>query len=311
MLSRVAERIYWGGRYLERAENTARMVSTYAGVLLDLPEESGLTWRHLVTTADAEAAFMERYRSVNERSVLTFLTTDRKNPGSIVSSVAFARENFRTTRDVLPREAWESINSLYLFSVDRMSRAIARQQLYTVLTRCVHSCQQVTGALSETLSHGDAYRFLNLGRSLERADMNTRAIDAAAAGFVNDSDTLGIHTNTIWMAVLKSQSAYQMFRQFSRRRVGGPEVLSFLLKDEQFPRSLSHCLEALSLSLKSLPHHEQAQASTAKLQAMLARTTPETMTSPALREWIDEAQIGFQDIHDDIVEAWFLPAHAA
>jgi uncharacterized alpha-E superfamily protein len=311
MLSRVAERIYWGGRYLERAENTARMVSTYAGVLLDLPAEAGMTWHHLVAIADAETSFAARYRKADEKSVLAFLITDRENPGSIVSSVAYARENFRTTRDVLPREAWESINSLYLFSRDNMARQVPRRQLHQVLTRCVNSCQQVSGALSETMSHGDAYQFLVSGRTLERADMNSRTIDAVASAFAVSERLRTIHENTLWMAVLKSQSAYQMYRQFAHRRVARRDVLDFLVKNELFPRSMLHCLHRLAGSLAGLPLHEKVYEPVARLADRIGNTDLAAFEGPPLHEWIDGLQVEFNQIHEEIESTWFLPAHSA
>lgn len=312
MLSRVAERIYWGGRYLERAENTARMISTYSGLLLDVPDDAGLDWGALVAIADAKPLYEELYgRSATEKKVLSFLITDRQNPGSIASSLAFTRENFRTTRDVLPREAWESINSLFLYSQEKMLRSIARQRLHAVLVRYIGSCQQVAGALSETMSHGDAHRFLLMGRCLERADMNSRTLDAVASAFFDDERERSIYENTLWMSVLQSQSAYQMYRQSVRRRVTGPDALSFLVRDRQFPRSMVHCFMRLADSLGHLPRHEEVRERVVLLRDRIGETDLDLLAGTLLHQWIDHVQQEVGAIHGLIKETWFLPAHSA
>ncbi|MEM9728262.1 MAG: alpha-E domain-containing protein, partial [Myxococcota bacterium] len=124
MLSRVAERIYWAGRYLERAENTARLVNTYANLLLDLPEETGVTWSQLLKIVALDDLYAERHRKAKEEKVLRFLLVDERNPGSILSSLREARENVRTTRDVVPTEVWESVNEFYLMGQHQLARAV-------------------------------------------------------------------------------------------------------------------------------------------------------------------------------------------
>ena len=126
MLSRVAERIYWLARYLERAENTARLVSTYHFLLLDLPKGAQVGWRALPVITGGRAQFAERYPRADERNTLRFLLADAANPGSLANSVAWARENFRTSREELPGEAWERINELHLFVTEGVASALAR-----------------------------------------------------------------------------------------------------------------------------------------------------------------------------------------
>ena len=113
MLSRVAETIYWVGRYLERAENTARLINVNTNLMLDLPKGIALGWEPLIHMLGCEAAYDERHDEVTERRVVNFLISDESNPGSILSTLSYARENARTIREVLPREAWEELNSFY------------------------------------------------------------------------------------------------------------------------------------------------------------------------------------------------------
>ena len=123
MLSRVAERLYWMARYLERAEDTARLTQAYSHLIMDIPAGSEPGWEILVRILDAQPIFGESHRVCNEQNVLRFLIADEENPGSVHFCIRAARENVRTTRDVLPEEVWEHVNELYLFSTENAARS--------------------------------------------------------------------------------------------------------------------------------------------------------------------------------------------
>ncbi|MBP8210492.1 MAG: alpha-E domain-containing protein, partial [Ilumatobacteraceae bacterium] len=130
LLSRVADNLYWGARYLERAEDTARVVRNFTELILDLPRGVGSSWEPLLAVAGSRAEYDEGHARAHESDIVRFLVADLSNGGSVVSSVAAARENLRTTREVFPRDAWQAVNDLYLFTsrdtesgVDRRSRA--------------------------------------------------------------------------------------------------------------------------------------------------------------------------------------------
>ena len=118
MLSRVAERIYWTARYLQRVESSARLVNTYTNLLMDLPREVNLTWFNLVILNSGEEAYDARYKVRDERNVVKFTLVDDTNPSSMLVSLDQVRENLRTTRDVIPENAWELINELTSFARD-------------------------------------------------------------------------------------------------------------------------------------------------------------------------------------------------
>ena len=115
MLSRVAERVYWQARYLERAENTARLLNVFSTLLLDLPPRTKLGWQSLVQITGIHQAFDARYKQATERNVIRFLLSDN-NGYSILHMLAETRENARTTREIMPTEAFEQINNLYYFA---------------------------------------------------------------------------------------------------------------------------------------------------------------------------------------------------
>ena len=127
MLSSVAERLYWMGRYLERAEDSARLVAAYNHLIMDIPRAAELGWDVLVRILDAEPVFYQQYRVGNEQNVLRFLMAEQDSCASIPFAVRWARENVRTTRDVLPEETWEQINELYLYVSDAAEKSVGRR----------------------------------------------------------------------------------------------------------------------------------------------------------------------------------------
>jgi len=297
--------MYWAGRYLERAENTARLVNTYAGLLLDLPLGLGVGWAQILPIVGAQQAFEATGQKATEEAVLRFLVADPENPGSIVSSLSLARENIRTSRDVVPTEGWECVNELYLVGRRRLGGAVGRRRRFETLSDCVVRCQQITGLLSGTMSHGDAYNFLRTGNYLERADMTTRVVDVAAATLAQANPALEAYENTLWMAVLRSMSAYQMYRRHVRRRVAAQDVVWFLLTDSRFPRSVTWALASLDRCIASFPRAEGPRGVLSRLQQdALAQSE---LDAVRLHDDLDRLQLGLGALHGAIESCWFLP----
>lgn len=306
MLSRVASNIYWFGRYVERAENTARLISVNANLLLDLPRRIEFGWAPLIAISSGEQDFRALYDRMDEASVVRFLLADERSPYSIVSTLALARENLRTTRDILPREAWSEINELFLFAREQGERAVTQRHRLSFLERVIRGAQQLSGLLNSTMSHDDAYRFLRLGYNLERADMTTRIIDIRSASlFLQQHEELAPFQNIQWMSVLRSLSGYQMYRRHVRLRVSGPLVLHFLLKDTAFPRAVAYCLERLETGLCRLPRGQDGLAVTAQLREQLQHARVQDLVDSGLSEFLDTIQLGLIRLHEQIEQTYF------
>lgn len=307
MLSRVAERIYWMARYVERAEDTARLVSVHANLLLDLPRDTTFGWAPLVSITGSEDLYYERYREADSRSVVRFLLADAENPGSVLCCLTQARENLRTLRDIVPREAWERLNDLYLYVKDHVEQGIARGSRHAFLDHIIAGCQLITGLLAGTMSHDEAYQFARLGRNLERADMTSRTIDVRSANLLpRHTGDLKAFENIQWMSVLKSLSAYHMYRRHVHVRVTGGGVLRFLLQDEKVPRSIYHCLAEMQDSLRSLPRNEVPRRHVARLRRRVAAADLEGLVAEGLHEFIDELQIALGNLHERVLRTYFL-----
>jgi uncharacterized alpha-E superfamily protein len=311
MLSRAAERVYWTGRYLERAEDTARIVQQYSQLLLDLPEEVGVEWQELARIVGAAPAFAATGKPESEREILDFLLADPNSHVSLMHSLRMARENIRNTRDLLPQESWESMNELYQFARESLGRAAADEDRFDVLAECIGRCQQVTGILVGTMSHQSPYQFLMLGQSLERADMTSRIVDVAAAYIQHNERLVQRYGSSLWTNVLKSVSGFQMYRQYRQPQVEGVIVVDFLLGDWYFPRAIGFCVTRARRSCQKLPRPEDAVAALDDVARLIVPITPERATADDISTKMDAVQARLGKVHGAVVDTWFLPGAAA
>ncbi len=306
MLARVAERMYWTGRYLERVESTARLVNSYANLLLDLPSEITGGWYQLVRIVDAAGEFDTKYDQQSELDVQKFLLTDRDHGGSLLSSMVRARENIRTTRDIVPTEAWECVNEMYLFASKGLEAAKDEPAMrYETLSECVTRCQQISGLLAGTMSRGLPTTFLNMGYAIERADMASRVVDVAAVTLAGQQSSTREFENTLWMGVLKSLSAYQMYRQYVRRRVSPPDVVEFLLANSDFPRALRTNLDSIGDRVASLPRHKPASELLSKLRHQINQAKFKNMSGEEIDRYLLDLQKKLASLHGIIASTWF------
>ncbi|MGX2029490.1 MULTISPECIES: alpha-E domain-containing protein [Methylocaldum] len=307
MLSRVAENLYWMARYLERAENTARLINTTTDVLLDLPKGASFGWDILLKLVGLDELFEEHYREANESNILRFLIQDERNPSAIVSSIRRARENSRTFREILPKEFWERVNGLYLYVQGFASSAAQnRAQRYEVLNHIIERNQSLAGLLISCMSHDLVYEFIRLGRNIERADMTTRIADINAAVLLpRQGGALEPLQERLWMSVLKALSAYQMYRRHVDVHVRGHAVLNYLLLDPHFPRTVRHCLSEIEECLAMLPNHKEVMKVTRRTWRRLTGLRWEGLAPAVLHEYLDQVQTDLGAIHVAVSNQYF------
>lgn len=311
MLARAAENLYWMARYLERAENTARLINSTTHVLLDLPLGASFGWTNLIEIAGLENHFSRNYPDANEEAIMRFLIEDTRNPSSILSCVQYARENTRTLREVLPAEMWERINSLYLYVRDNAGLACrSRRDRYMVLNNVIEQRHAIVGLVSGTLAHDFAYQIIKLGRNIERADMTTRILDLnSAVQFPEDSVLHEPLMERVWMSTLNSLSAYQNYRRLISMNVSGNAVFNFLLGDMRFPRSVVHCLSEIESCIKLLPRSQQLQQIVAQLRSKIAQRNTEDLGTLAMHEYLDVLQADLAEVHSAVTQNYFHAWH--
>lgn len=305
MLSRVAENLYWMARYLERAESTARLVNVNGSLILDLPKPVRPGWASLIAITGADESFYKLYDSAAEGHVVQFMLANEDNPGSILSSIHSARENARTFRDIIPREAWEQINKLYLRARETLASGLSPKWRYEFLRQTILDVQQITGILDGAMSHDAGFEFMEIGRNLERADMTTRIIDVRSLDLSQEAETLKPFENILWMSVLRSLTAYQMYRRHMQAAVKREAVLQFLLQDREFPRSFRFCLDEVQRCLSRLPRSAQALAVLAPLTAQIEVANLDGSGQAELMAFIDELQVKLGEVHGAIGMTYF------
>lgn len=305
LLSRVAEAAYWAGRYLERAEATARLVRCHTDLYLDLPRSAGLTWSPLLAVLGTSTAFDGAGRPPSEDEVVAFLTHDRTGQSSISASLGAVHENLRVTRPLLPTEAAEVLNELHTHVRTTAARAVPRAGRIEWLTGVIRRCQTLNGLLIDTMSHDDCFSFFTIGRQLERADMTTRILDVQSEVLMGRARAeVAPHAEVCWASALKSLNAFDSYR---RRHSGtrAVDTLHFLLRDAQCPRSVDACLTEVARRMLELPRHEEAMAASAAVGDLLRRAEVDVLVDAGLHDFVDTVQRSLDDVHSAIGATWF------
>jgi uncharacterized alpha-E superfamily protein len=255
MLARLAQNLFWAGRYVERAEDTARMVDVTYHTLLESPQgEEVDAWLELLEVLHLRGAYDADRDGATPADVTRFLVLDEGNQGSILSAVSLARENTRSVRELVSTELWEAVNSFYLELRRRDLGADLASQPYELFAVVKRRCQTITGVAVETMPRDEGWRFFTLGRMLERAEMTSRLLDVRFGQLVSYAAPVAFHH---WVAVLKSASAFEAYRKAYRASMEPANVVEFLLLSPDFPRSVRYCLEHAEEQLARLGDPQQ------------------------------------------------------
>ena len=305
MLSRVAENIYWMARHLERAENTARLVSVHSETRLDRPDEVGFYWEPALRITGTLDDFEARALSRTERDATNFLVADPDNPSSVLGILSRARENIRTLREILPRETWEAINGLHQHALRPGAAAPQRRDAH--LRGVVGGCQAMAGLFLGAMNEDAGYAFLRLGRAVERSDFVIRVLLDALRETEDGAPDAQLLLASDWIAVLKSLTAYQMFRRSVQGPVTRPEVVRFLACSTVFPRALACCVQEAERALARLPDNGPVAEITARLFAVLAVNST-TGYESRLAGILLLAQAELAGLHSVLGDLYFAPS---
>lgn len=307
LLSSLAESVYWFARYIERTENIARMILVNDGLLLDIPPHCNLGWAPIINISGGSEVFERCYDTASERNVIQYLVIDNENnPSAMHQCVTNARENLRAARALFPKPVWEALNDLHSYLKEEQYAVLVRKQRYRFLRHIIDSCHLVAGKLSATMSHDEIYEFMRMGFNLERADMTSRVIDVRAENLLGSSgEELKPFDDIQWKSVLDSLAAWQMYRRGAQIRLNGVDALRFLLKDRQFPRSISHCLMQLEQSLYALAVDDAPRNALLDARRKVKEVDFEAIVGDQLHRYIDELQLQFMAIHDELTSRYF------
>lgn len=307
MLSRVAERLYWMARYLERAEDTARLVNAYGHLALDLPRGAELGWEVLLRTLNVERPFAAVHKRTTERNVMRYLLADGGNMSSILYSVQAARENVRTTRDVIPSQAWELVNEFNLYVHEMAAASTARAHRFEFLETVVARNQQINGLIHTTATRNHTYWFIQLGQLLERSDMTSRIVDVAAGAISERSRDLFASVPLFWASLLHALSATAAYRRQIGPIIVGDEVVQFVFKMAPFPRSLVYCINAIEETVGHLKAPGGMLIDLRRLARTITAFEHKGSAPAHLHTFVDQFQTRLAGLHDAIAETWFMP----
>lgn len=307
MLARHAENLFWIGRYVERAEDSARLLDvTYHGLLEAgwerSPEE---VWSECLEMLMIEDEGIDHAAgdAIGER-----LIADRSEPASLVSIVGRARENARTTRELLSIEVFEALNDLYLFLMNTDLVGAARERPYEVLRTVKSSCQAVNGSVDASMPRGEGYRFFLIGQRLERALIGSRVLRVWHRRL---GDLASQAAFSEWVRLLRSVSAYEAYLRNYRATMDEGQVVAFLLQSPDFPRSILHCLQMVEKLLEELD--DGAVGSGVRREAGRLRSSVEfadliTLDGRGFGEFLEGIELSSHALTASVETSYFRPA---
>jgi uncharacterized alpha-E superfamily protein len=303
MLSRTADHLYWMSRYMERAENTARMldVNYQTSLVPQSPEDVERGWRGLLGISELSSDFATRYGAINARNAMDYMVRDERNPSSIVSCLHAARENARAVRGTLTTEVWETQNQTWL-EFQRLARSSDFQRDPSQLFEWVKFRSHLSrGVTVGTMLQDEAFHFLRIGSFLERADNTARLLDVkfhAVASEYNATPNTGpfnafeqssfgsLQSQAMgeapqrdtevdfyhWSAILRSVSGFEVYRKVYRNVIKPEKVAELLILRPDMPRSLACCVQEVETNLRRVAneHSSETLRQAGRLRADLA-----------------------------------------
>jgi uncharacterized alpha-E superfamily protein len=294
MLSRIAASLYWLSRYLERADNTARLVEINLLYLVEAEERlsEAVQWRPLLSITDSEAAYAQRYAGtdITASQVIQFMTEDDANPNTIHASLHLARENARVVRDRISKEMWQAMNELWLTVDTRLKAPLSPERAAAFYAYVRNEVARFHGLTSSTMTRGEAYGLYRLGTFVERADMTARILDVKYHLLLPEDATVGSPLDYYqWAALLKSLSGFEAFRRKYHTGLRPIDVVQYVIFEREFPRSLQFALERVRSALDMINSgaaDQQTHQAIARLSGHLAHHTSETVLQGGLHEFL-------------------------
>ena len=315
MLSRVADSLYWMSRYIERAENNARIADVNLQLLLDLTNPSDndpqAIWEPIISSLEENELFASLYDKFDGKAVIDFVSLQKKNPNSIYSCLAHARENARTTREQISSEMWEQINRLYLFVKGDGAKKLVRTSPYEFFNRVISGSHLYQGITDATMTHGEGWDFIRIGKLLERADCTSRILDVKYHILLPSGEKVGGNVDTIqWMSVLKSCSALEAYRKIYVGQVAPWRVAEFIITHSAFPRSIRFSVDCFDAALHHISgsadskYANEAERLSGRLRSDLDYITIGDIFKFGLHEYLEQIQDKLAEISSAMQDSY-------
>lgn len=311
MLSRTADHLFWLARYMERAENTARMldVNYQTSLLPQSPEVAEQGWRALLSISELTQDYQDRYGEIDAKRVKDFIVRDERNPSSIISCLRAARENARAVRGALTTEAWETTNQTWLEFKRLIADGLLMRDPSALFEWVKFRSHLSRGVTVGTMLQDEAFNFLRIGSFLERADNTARLLDVkfqAPEGGAGSSAYDFYH----WSAILRSVSAFEIYRKVYSNVIQPEKVAELLILRSNMPRSLAHCLSRLvdNLDRVANEHSGETQRQAGRLHAELAYGRIDEILAGGMHEFLDQFLNRVGELGAGISRDFLMPA---
>ncbi|MBB3945517.1 putative alpha-E superfamily protein [Rhizobium skierniewicense] len=292
MLGRTANGLYWMFRYIERAENIARLVDAGMRVSLTRSGSADEDWDGVLQSAGAREEFLERHEKVTTADAIDYMLRDKTNPSSVMSCIEFGRNNARMVRTALTRETWEATNEFWMELKTIFSRKQKAAELPQVIDAIKHRAGLVRGAFHGSMLRNDLYNFSRIGTFIERADNTARILDVKYYVLLPAAVQVGSSLdNAQWESILRSVSAHRSYGWVYDAEYKPANIADFLILNGRMPRSLAYCYHKIVSNLGYLAHeyedrhkaHETAEA----IRATLEKTTISRVMDQGLHEFLE------------------------
>ena len=318
MLSRTADCLYWMARYTERAENTARMLDVNHQTSL-LPQPAQFleqSWKKLLTISKLEESFLSQYDVINRENVLDFMIYETGNPSSIVSCLFAARENARVIRGRITSEVWETQNTTWL-ELQQILESRYQADPSRLLEWVKHRCHLFRGVLHGTMLKNEAFYFIRVGTLLERADNTARILEnkyeeQETIQALEDSADHNFFDFYHWASLLRSVSAFEIYRQIYSDQVTPKQVAQLLIFNKQMPRSLVCCINELIPLISEVKNQQSKDIERllGKLKASLDYSDIDEVFEQGLEEFIETFLERINHIANEFSSAYLIPLAA-
>ncbi|MEQ3624863.1 MAG: alpha-E domain-containing protein [Celeribacter sp.] len=293
MLGKTAGGLFWMFRYLERSENTARLIEAGFRIGLTRPDSAHDEWASVLETAGVRHLYLQQHDTYDEAQVINFLLREKSNPSNVLSVIELARNNARLVRTALSREVWEATNECWMQLRDALARPVKARDLPEVLGLIRQQSGLVRGALHGTMLRNDIYNFARIGTFLERADSTARILDVKYYVLLPAMTPVGSSLDNVqWENILRSVGGARSYRWLNGSDITPMGIADFLILDGRMPRSIAFCISKIMSNLGYLekeygtrhPCHQHAEA----LLGQLANTSIEDIFDRGLHEFILE-----------------------
>ncbi|MBC7131772.1 MAG: alpha-E domain-containing protein [Roseovarius sp.] len=253
MLGKTANGLFWMSRYLERAENTTRLIETGQRLALTRLGDDAREWASVLQSAGSYPAFMASHEELTKEAAINWMLRDRDNPSSIRACIESARQNARLVRTAITGEAWEAINAAYMTARESLARKVTDRDLPEVLQRLRQGTALVRGMILGTMMRTEAFDFQRIGTFLERADYTARILDVKYYVLLPSVSAVGSTLDNVhWESILRAVSGRGGFRVEYGASGGPREIVHFLVLDRRMPRSLAFCVGKIEDNLRYL-----------------------------------------------------------